>query len=514
MKKKYLITQLIVVVTAITFFACQKDVPQDYSLIQERIDQYGQYDINAFLLDRISKNRIVMLGDHEHGQGLYYRVVINFFKFWLDEIEQNRVEDIPKKIALFLEHDSLTNQRLYRFFHTGNVMDLIEPEDFAGPFTVDKIEFVNDLCEIHNHVKWLRNSNALQNKIQFQIIGPEKILNADEKFPEKQDYIAREERDQYVAEQVCQYLNTHPDYHAFIFYGAAHLFRSHWPKSSPPYYSNSLAYHLTERYKNAGGCYVFFQYNLKTKLPLPQVFYGFKRSYAIENRYLSDFKFNIPHFPYDSDASFFLNDFFENAVHIGQVPTKNFVELMLHCLPVYIENPVELGNEAVIRAAVLYLQMVSGYPRTQIDLKDLDSINDLLTEWKMWHFQVGFDPVLWTTDYQFLLKPFNVYRQLSDEQNRYKFELGLKKFLGTAPDTLAHNPDEQIRIWLRHLERNKVPVLVPRLIQIMWVGTDEERESACKDLQNLTGEIFKSAKEWATWWRRKVELVERLEQRK
>jgi hypothetical protein len=233
MKKFYLIAQITAILLIITFFACHKESPSDNSIIGQRIKQSSKYDLSAFLLDKITENRIVMLGDHEHGQGLYSRPVIDFLNYWLDNIEQNRDQEIPQRITLFLEHDSLTNQRLYRFFYTGNLINFIEPEDFVVSFSVDKVEFIYDLRDIHYRVKELNDTVSYEHKVHFQITGPEKIPILTEDSPEKQAVFSIEERDKYSADQICRFLEAHPDHRAFIFYGAAHLFRKGYPTSHP-----------------------------------------------------------------------------------------------------------------------------------------------------------------------------------------------------------------------------------------------------------------------------------------
>jgi len=118
--------------------------------------------------------------------------------------------------------------------------------------------------------------------------------------------------------------------------------------------------------------------------------------------------------------------------------------------------------------------------------------------------------VAWTMGYQFLLNAFRTYRNDPGFQNREKIEAVLKNLANYTPDTLAIDSDEQIRVWLQHLERNKIPILTPRLIQIVWIGTEDERRRARYELQKLTGQNFQTAKEWTTWWRKKVEIVEKL----
>jgi len=511
MKKSYLLTQFVAILVVLIFFACQKEMPSLDAPLEQRIKQHGQDDLNSFLLNKIIRNKIVMLGDHEHGQGLYSRIVTEFLYSWLNKIEQDQSQQLPRRLTLFLEHDSLTNQRLYQFFYSGNLMDFIEPEDFVVSFTVDKVEFIYDLSDIYYYIKELNDTSPLKNKIHFQIIGPEKIPDVKEDSLENPVVLAVGERDKYSADQICRYLETHPNSRAFIFYGAAHLFRKGMPTSHPGRSSYMLAHYLTDEYQNRGGCYTIFQYNLRANTSLPQILSKPGRNYALENQYLKDLKFDLPRFPYDADASFFLNDFYYRAAHLGQVPTNNFINLFLECLPIYLKNPDRPGNDLVIRVAVQYLQMVSGFPTHKIDFENMDVLQHYVNEWKMWYLQNGFDPITWTNSYQFLLKPFRIYRQTPDQQNRLEIELALKKLLGTAPDTLVSEPDEQVYVWLRHIDRNRIPVLVPRFIQIMWVGTEDEQRRAGTELTKLTRQNFRTAKEWAIWWRKKVELVRKLQ---
>jgi len=109
------------------------------------------------------------------------------------------------------------------------------------------------------------------------------------------------------------------------------------------------------------------------------------------------------------------------------------------------------------------LEVVDENRGDKIDFENMDVLQHYVNEWKMWYLQAGFDPVTWTKGYQFLLSPFRVFRQAPDNQNRVKIESALKNFVGTTLDTLVNDPDEQIRVWLRFLERNRIPILTPQL---------------------------------------------------
>lgn len=494
----------------VTLFSCQNGHHSEDVSISQKIKRHRQFELNAFLLDKISKNRIVMIGDHEHGQGLYSRPVTNFLDYWLGSIAQDRNQEIPKKITLFLEHDSLTNHRLHQFFHSGKLMDFIEPEDFAVSFTIDRVEFIQKLREIYYQVMELNKNLSFANQVQFQISGPEKIPNNSAESTENLAPISLSERDKFSARQIIRYLEAHSDHRAIIFYGAAHLFRKPWFKSTPPYSSYLLAYYLTQKYGKDEGCYTVFQYNLRADSSLPGIFSQAKHTYALDNKYLKSPDSNSFKFLSDSDAAIFLYEFYKPAVQISQVPTNHFIRLFLDCLPIYLRNREKPGNDFVIQAACQYLQMISGFPANKMSLENNATIRHYLNNWKMWYVQSGFDPVMWTKGYQFLLNPFRLFRYSPNNQNRVQIETVLKNLTGSAPDTLVNNADEQVRVWLRYLERNRMPILTPRLIQIMSVGTSAEINESCNELQKLTGQEFQTAKEWTSWWLKKLEIVERL----
>jgi len=185
-------------------------------------------------------------------------------------------------------------------------------------------------------------------------------------------------------------LEAHSDHRAIVFYGAPHLFRKPWFKSTPPYYSYLLAHYLTQEYGKDEGCYTVFQYNSRTDSSLPGIFRQVKRTYAIENKYLRSLDSDSLKFVDDSDAAFFLYEFYRPAIHISQVPTNQFIKLFLDCLPLYLRNRDKPGNEFVIQAACQYLQMVSGFPAYEMSLENTITIQQYLTEWKMWYLQNGF----------------------------------------------------------------------------------------------------------------------------
>jgi hypothetical protein len=41
------------------------------------------------------------------------------------------------------------------------------------------------------------------------------------------------------------------------------------------------------------------------------------------------------------------------------------------------------------------------------------------------------------------------------------------------------------------------------LVELMWIGNTEEQDHARSRLQEITGLILKTPKEWSNWWRGK-----------
>jgi hypothetical protein len=58
-----------------------------------------------------------------------------------------------------------------------------------------------------------------------------------------------------------------------------------------------------------------------------------------------------------------------------------------------------------------------------------------------------------------------------------------------------------------YLKKTSNKIIITDLVQLLWVGTDEERQEAMKELKDRTGQSLTTAPEWMAWWRANYEKL-------
>jgi hypothetical protein len=152
-------TTVLIITTIILSFTLGKSNAQTYveKSVSELIKTKCEYDLNKFILDKMTNNRIVMLADAGHGMHIYMQTVIDFLNYWIDEIQKNKklhlTESFPSRLYLIMEKDSVVINSIYRFFNDGNVYHVLQPDNLPGyQFTTTVLEFYDDLKKVKYRV--------------------------------------------------------------------------------------------------------------------------------------------------------------------------------------------------------------------------------------------------------------------------------------------------------------------------------------------------------------------------
>jgi hypothetical protein len=220
------------------------------------IRHHAVWDPADFILGKLRTNRIVMIADGGHGDPLYYRVVINSLNAWVSKHEETTdARDLPSKLFLFLEFDSMRASALKRYFQNMNPVEMIDPVNYWGDqCTTGTLEFYDDLRTLQHRIDAYNNGHTGDAQISCDIIGPEKEIDLNNWTTEKRDRFLVYERDEYSSRRITELLNAAPDAKALVFYSSARLLRGNVPKQAGSQKSMGryLAQYLSESFGSQG----------------------------------------------------------------------------------------------------------------------------------------------------------------------------------------------------------------------------------------------------------------------
>ncbi|MCI0695089.1 hypothetical protein L0337_24145 [candidate division KSB1 bacterium] len=507
--KSFHLTPKIILLSLITFAIFSGVVygqAQVRENVAELINRKAARNINDFILDKLQANRIVMLADAGHGNPLYMQTVIAALNHWVTRIEQqpemNHSQKLPAKLYLILELDSLQVNKLKQYFATGNLLDVIQSMNFVGcQFTTGTLEFYEDLRILKNRIDKL-SIQRRKDQIQFEIFGPEKLIDLDQWSFEKRDHFFIYERDEYSSAKIIDLLDKEPDAKALIFYGAVHLNTVQTRKQAGNQQGMGyfIGYYLTEHFRDKGGVYIFDRVLLMPGAGwLDEAYQKPGISYAIDNSIFDGIAIPVKMQPQPADGSIFHFAKVTEPKHIGSVWTENFVERIFRDIDRYkdVENDY---HKMILGSRFHYLSIIAGKEPEQLDYNNAAVVEEAIRIWKRWHESAKLDIVRDIESLTFWKRIIDWIGASQDPQ-AVRYEMLLGNMLGYKVWFHAGAPPQQrAESYWRYLNQYRKPIVIENLIPLLWVGSDAEKQKVRTILERESSRKFKTAKEWLSWW--------------
>lgn len=503
----YLLIIAIMVLLAV-IPGCDESIDEADLYEQVLINHYS--DINHFVLKQLKNHRIVLIGDFGHGIYLYRETIIDFLNYWLDtlETEIDLPSTIPRNLYLFLEMDSLKSQDIKESFNKATTYDFLTNENlFSSVFTTATLHFLYyDLKKIWQRVERYNNKHSEDEKIGFDIIGPEKPINTNNWSYVKRDSFFVYERDRYSSSQIIDILDRSPQYKALVFYGSSHLNRQKALKITPHFKEQEyyLAYYLSEHFDQKGGLYSFYiGYINKPDLKRYRFLSIPTKDYAIDNNFLdidiltTDFRDTLNIKFYDGSIIYFRSP--SRPRPLLWVKSEVIVRYLINNAHSYERSSNEFYRMFWHKTS-RYLRLISGKDYN-IVVKDSIYKPTTASEWKSWYQSGEIDIVedIWT---------LKLWQRLIDRINSSSgkfinwFETLLAHSLG-LPAEYDSTLDIRTRVdkYSEYINNYKDKIRVENFVHLLLVGSDKETVKALSMLEELTGERFETKGEWIEWWR-------------
>jgi hypothetical protein len=474
----------------------------------DKIIQSCDRNVNHFILDKLAANRIVMIGE-AHGSSACMQRVVSVLNAWVDTLDHAdaKTTQVPAKLYLFLERDSADVKGMYDYFKTGDISFHLEPGSILfSKFTTANIEFWSDLRSFVKRVDLINTKRSAENKIQFEIVGPEVLYDTFHNPMEASAKYFFFERDINSSNNIIKRLNDHPDYKGLIYYGGAHLSKVEELKSADTMseYGYYMAYYLDREFGPKGGIYRIGITAPRTPLPwLDSAEAAPGTDYGIDDSVFAgvDLFEKTGHREHKGDGAIMVMHWNTREKPVAQVWSERIVSAVMNNLDSVADYSGDYRARYWPRIAA-YMSAVSGLPIEKIDPEDRKAINSTIARWRKWHKTTPPDYVAEIDSLTIWKRLINLMASDTSQSDRYDTLIAMN--LGMRPMTpVVHVMGRRIDQFRDSLTQNHDRIVTENLIHLLWVATPAEEKKAIPILQKLTGQRFATAKEWTIWWRGK-----------
>ena len=471
--------------------------------LKKFIKEKSQPDINNFISDKVTNNRVVMIADESHGSYIFMKTITNFLNHWIHSSQEDMEgQNIPRNLYLILESDSNQINSIYRFFSNNDTNELLNPEFIYGDqFTSGVIEFYYDLRKIYCEIELINKNRSKEKQLSLKLFGPEKVIDLNDWSTVKRDNYFLNERDEYSSSQIINQLEKDSTYRALIFYGGAHL---------KPYKTQKLpnnretgyfiGHYLLKHFKDNGGFYSIDQISTDSKAWLDQCYNCSQFNYVIENSIFDGYAIKKDMRPQFTDASIILFDKNIRQPHISQIWSNNLIDCFLNNVNKFTDLSSEF-NRGIISSWFYYLSTISSSEFKILNYNDSITIANEIFKWKNWRYNLSINFAEAIINQDIIKNRIKLFEN-SDYPIAGQYEYMLSNLLNTKVWYKGGAvPDTRTKEYSQYLKNYSKPIVTENLINLLWIGTRKEKEKAIEYLKNTYSLDYSSAKEWMEWWR-------------
>jgi hypothetical protein len=485
--------------------SCGKKSPSDE--LRQLLSKHAQTDVNAFLLDRLSENRIVMLGDRQPGDPRYSQTVIRCLDYWLEQARANtETEQLPRHLGLVIEIDTSSLEKIRSYWESNDPFDVINFASFMTPsYTTQELEFYFDLGRIYREKVDINRGRSAEDSISFEVVALDPSVNLAGRTQEELAQYYLIERDERTAAAVGTYLRRHPESHLLMFYDEQQLITELTLKSSGPYQSEGyqLAHYLASEFDDSGGFYTVIQRPAyaDTSVYAP-ILMEPGESYAIDHLPFTELTEEIPMFG-RIDGSIIHTKSLERPWPLQHVRSARVTAFVVDNLD-GLSDGTSNRSQKYWPDVMAYLQIISGKPSMPFDLSDPTAVQLAISQWKDWYADADIDVVTDMAKLDLWQRLVAHLRNSQGESYVWR-EYVLAQSLDINPmhprDDTSITADQRAQDYWEYIQANRQRLVIQNLVYLLWLSNEDEETKAVNLLQRLTEQELYTADEWTGWWR-------------
>ncbi|MDX9857932.1 MAG: hypothetical protein RBT76_09090 [candidate division Zixibacteria bacterium] len=472
------------------------------------VQSHAVSSTEAYILDALTRNRVVLLGDNAHGQWQPRETVIDGLLYWFALASADSVVEssIPRDLSLVLELDSLSVGRVEKYMVSGDPSDILTlPLICSGVFTTADLEFFDRLGQLRARVNAFNQKASDDRRISFAVLPGEPTIDRATWSFDKRSYYFMHERDSLVARRIESLLSRPGAGHLLLFYGEAHLQKGKVTKRADDkefqglYLASYLDSALPDSFMTIGQV-------------TPDYWGVWRNDFATNTAAyalpISGVKEKVGAFvsgPHRYDAVIVHNHRVISGTPILQIPSMNVTRLCVQALD-SIVDPEDDFSRAYWPLLLPYLNAVSGQLPHRLDLNSKDALADEAKAWSSWLISAPHSVAPKVAD-------LTMYTGILDRLSQATGPLAGRydhQFTSLLPDSPAlergdnmPTPAERASQLRQFLHANSEEIVIHALIELLWVGSKEERDEAESLLRQCTGVDVGDRSAWSEWYRTK-----------
>ena len=500
----------IILAVALTLFSCAKKdrIKETEKILKAK----GDMHVSQFMLDKFNDHRIIMLGDDGYGQKAYRWRLLSFLNDWLDAVKSGKTT--MHNLVLVLDTDLIHVQTTRKYMLSHDFHDIIGDTHFYYPeLTTSGLE---TYWELGDFIKKIVQYNSNGGNIKFDILGPDTVIDIENWSQAKSDSFPASAQDLVSSNNIINYLKANPDTKALAFFCTSHLMTADFKNKADTvgdkrYY---MGHYLAEAFK--GQLYEFAQFSLDKFRMIYGISTWPESSFVIEQKYLNKI-LGDDRSPINAEIINVID--IKPTVSLHFVKSKNLGYLALDEIKtLFPRNHYNYSHMA--KQAAEYLSMLTGNMEYLSHGSDSGQIMKYVPAWEKWLNDPKNDVVkeivaeapgkhlvdlMKSTNDKFVeVNSEYLYVLTTGKADNYDLRATAEWKQGYLDDYDKDSNNERadrFEFYDHCLDKYSNKIIVTDLVQLLWVGTDQEKQEAIQELRKRTNRSFTTPPEWMQWWR-------------
>lgn len=498
--RKVCFAVLAFLLAATTFLACERF--NNYPGVDELIAKYADNRVNEYLARQLIKNKVVFIADQQPGEWRCRRTIVDFLDHWSRQAINGSSNDSLGSIALILDADSAHVESIHRYIKSWDYAEFrnIHITCKSG-FTTADIEFYWRLGNVQHRITDYNLRADSVTRLTFKIVAgkaPYTTLSGQA--------VQAGEQNRLNAEFIAEYSRQHPDTRLLAFYNAEQLQRR-FPSDDPDQSisaDSSVITLLGEVWKQADtmviigaaptDCWGWFYDELEAP----------GRYYVITDPLTAQIINRESELTVCKIDGLIMSEP-DDQVHlpINRIPSANILDCLVSGLA-HLDNVNDLQTQKDLSTVITYLEAVSGEPPQKVNVGDSLALRETMRRWQVWQNKAQASVVADIISLKLWIRLIDRLPDLENQQAS-ALETAIMSILPGAPEfdgrfkmpTSTERAD-QLKSYVTRARRD---IIIRTLVNILWVGTQEEKSAAIEALCQETDTNLGTAREWSEWFR-------------
>ena len=466
-------------------------------------------DVNGFLASLLSQSTIVMIGDMEPGVWRHRDALVEFLDYWSEAPEDSFATSFAdlRDLTLVMELDSLQLERARAYMESWDFADLASSGIFCSEqFSSADLEFYLRLGNVLHRVARRNHDSEDTSRVNLTLLAGQPNSDRLKRSPEELGRYFVSERDLAVANRIAEYHETRPESRLLGFCNVEKLYRGRWRKDFAGQSDSTycVASYLDSLWDGKANISTVDQANRST---WPFAFWEGQPecSFIVPCDKVLDALIigEAAHMLLFDAVIVRYEDHYELHLPMKAIPSTHVARLMIAEMENFSDSASQ-GDESPWATLLTYLHAISGVAPQSVNDSSSTLRTSAIRSWQDW--AAGPEP-----DIVAEVTSLRLWSRLIDSLEVAPAELfgpydgEIMSILPEAPpfDNRfgAPSPADRAAQLREYLTDHRSRIVQRTLINLLWVGSELEKQNALAALVHETGLDYGTPSEWSRWFR-------------